>query len=417
MKVKIWSLGIVLLACTLLGCAKDSVYEETAAGYTNVNAVLGSRFDVPSSFLQQTTAITSLSDGTILEREYAYMYKDGWENYQLFQMTSLVIAAKRGTTFRFDQSDSKSTALTGNGLGNIWFNPEGKKMSYEESKDDKVYKLITTVVAEVSITNNLYGNFVGKLAVIDYQDTEWSLFIGAAGDSYEDLSSQQKRIIEHVVKSMTLSNDADMYLDSNIENIDILSISVDDNESLEITGDQITGNVVEESVEGENADSFYGMNIVGQEATINYIDRNGVLSQASVIVDAVHVGEDANKFLQEQYELGNIYREDLTAPDGTSWHVAEYRLGVNPLEAYIDISMTGTNRNKLRHRGYYYSLRSFEVKTDHELSEDGYYGKMYRFYAVPDGCEEYGLCIGNYMGGEEKPYNAYYYISLIQEEK
>ena len=149
---------------------------------------------------------------------------------------------------------------------------------------------------------------------------------------------------------------------------------------------------------------------IGEVGSITYMDQSAFAQDAAVIVDAIITGTDAEQSRKEQFEAGNLYRKDIVPPEGMHWNVVEYRITADPSENYIDVSMTGTDKEKLRYKGYFYSMRSYEVKNKNEMEPDGYYGKMYRYYAVPDGCNEYLICIGNYAATKDKQFNAYYNV-------
>lgn len=401
--------SMMLVLCMLTGCGSN-VYADHKSSYTKVKSVLGAMFDIPSSFLVQTNAITSLESGTELDPARAYLYRDGWETYLLFQMSAICVAGKRGTTFHFDENGEKKEVLDKSSIGNIWFSPDGE-FTYEKSKNKGKYKIIIPVVAEVSITNEMYGNFVGYLTVIDYKGTEWSLFIGAAGVSGLDLEKNQKSIISHVVKSFDLTEDADTVLDSVILNGETLNLPGEYGRPVEVFGDTISGAAVEANDEGETRENAYGMHRIGEQGSVTYKSSYNTEETALIDVKRIMTGEEAAAFLREQYNANNIYRNSVEPPEGTHFDVVVYRVSQSNAVLDVDVSMTGTNRNKLRYKGYYYSLRSYEVKAPVIQDEEGMIGDIYRFYIVPDGCEEYALCFGNEKSAEKrKETNAYFYI-------
>ena len=70
-------------------------------------------------------------------------------------------------------------------------------------------------------------------------------------------------------------------------------------------------------------------------------------------------------------------------------------------EAYIDVSLQGDDRKNLKFRGITYSQRGYDI---YNLSETkgNVMGKLYCYYAVPNGCYQYSLGFG--MDAKNKKY-------------
>lgn len=198
-----------MLAATLFaaGCGSDLYEGHSGSTYTAVTSVQGVVFDMPTAFLSQSTAVTSITP----DKDYTdstYLYKDGKGSYLLFNIGSLVVSVENNTKYDLENAENKQEAVESKSLGGIWFTPDGKKMNFESSDKKGAYKAMTTAIADVSITKEAYGEFVGKYANLETDGHECTLFIGAKGTSYKDLTSDQKDIIEHVAKSFTLTEDA-----------------------------------------------------------------------------------------------------------------------------------------------------------------------------------------------------------------
>ena len=199
---------IGLSVSILTGCgSKQNMYESHKSGYKETSSIDGMTYDVPESALSLATAVTSISEDMEFDNSNMYVYKDGTTEYLLFQMDSIVIAAQKGTKFGFQQSTNKEETLKNEKLMNIWFDKETKSLKYEESKKEN-YKIIAKVAAQVSITDELYNDFVGELVVIE-NDEEWSMFIGVPADKYDDLTDKQKEVIEHVASSVKLNENTE----------------------------------------------------------------------------------------------------------------------------------------------------------------------------------------------------------------
>lgn len=205
MKRKLSLLLIVILAALqLTACGGSSMYQSGKDGYTSITAVDGVAFDLVSSVVRNATAITNISEEMEFESDCTYLYKDGEASYFLFNIRSIVCIVQKGTNFGFYEAQDKLSALEeGNILGVYLTSPKKKKLEYEESTDNGIYKMIATATAQVSLTSELYNDFAGKLAVIYDGTTEWSFFIGSIGNNFEELDKNTRETIAYMAATFT----------------------------------------------------------------------------------------------------------------------------------------------------------------------------------------------------------------------
>lgn len=196
------SMTVSVCAC---GLASSGLTESTGRDYETIYDVDGAVFGMPKQFLKVATAITEISDNSDFSDENIYLYKDGESKYLFFGMQQIVVAVEKNTAFHFTTTKNKEEALDNSSILGIWMNSTEKKgLSYSEENSGDIYKLIATVDAQVVITKNLYGDFVGKLASITTDKGEWSMFVGVPGSDYKnDVTSEQKKYIEAISKSLT----------------------------------------------------------------------------------------------------------------------------------------------------------------------------------------------------------------------
>ena len=196
--------AILLTAGVLLtGCSGGEKLTEIPGNkYETIYAVDGVRFSMYKSFLTSATAVTEVSDNSDFDENGSYIYKDGENQYLFFNMNSVVVAVEKGTTFNFTTTKKKEDALENSSIMKIWLTSTEKKgLNYKESNHE-YYKLIADVDAQVAVTTNLFGDFVGELAYVRNEETEWSLFVGVPGtDPKKDITKQQKEYIAAVAKS------------------------------------------------------------------------------------------------------------------------------------------------------------------------------------------------------------------------
>ncbi len=207
-KLMFFMLAVVMSAGMFLaGCAKSTnsgdIIIQKPEGYKDITDVSEIAFSVPSYFSSQATAITKVDQDSELDTKTLYMYSDGGSNFLLFCMDQVMIAVQRDTGFNFQNTENKDEALSNSGILNIWMKREGKKaFDYQDMTKGSSYKLIGTVTAEAVITTDLFGDYVGKMAVISNGENEWGMFVGVPGSKYDELDKNKKEIITNVVKSL-----------------------------------------------------------------------------------------------------------------------------------------------------------------------------------------------------------------------
>jgi len=197
---------MTLLICSMsgCGCGKNKMYDSGENGYTKTNAVEGLSFEIVSNISRNATAVTNISDTMDFDVSNTYVYKDGKENYILFNIQSLVFACKKDTSFGMRNAEDKVAALENDNIVGVWPESPKKKLNYDTTEKDGVWKMIATVNAGVVITTDIYNDYTGKLIVMDDGTTEWTCFIGTVGTDYSDLDKDMKKTLEYMAKTVTL---------------------------------------------------------------------------------------------------------------------------------------------------------------------------------------------------------------------
>lgn len=472
----------VLVIIILVGCGKinstSSIYAAAGEGYTDIVSIDNLLFSIPLYISNAATAVTQITDEMDYYSNNAYSYKDGSSTYILFCMDELVVIASKGTTFGFSQTISKEECLNNSPLINTWFKKDRKKFSYIEGQNSNYYKIIADVSAEVAITTELYGDFIGKLAVIETPDEEWGLFAGVASESFDSLSQQQSAFINSIAKSMTLYNkpenkepDYDVVIDQNLkENIFSPTVSpvtdsviTDDTVSVEVpeqpidTGkDEIIFNTEEntqalsqptlmpktnQEVEPSSnanksiSENHAGVNLNNQKKQNKEIGKAyqsdeyymlslgqcGILqcygisdnNQPVIRINKIYTGNEAIVKIKEFCKKQQIY-DYFDAPEGYSWHLAEYDVSYQNCteRGYINIRLTGLDGEKLVFRGVPVDQRTHDANYNIEEQDNCVYNN-YCYYAVPNGCHEYALVCGDgNTSSDSQLLAAYYHIKL-----
>ncbi len=211
---KFSKLTILLLtaAMVLSGCGSSSNVYGTYNGndYTTINKIDGIVFSVPASITKKSTAVTRVADDQGFESSGVYSYANGSDEYMLFCMDELIILAQKGTKYNFSETDDKLSALDNSGVLDSWCSADGKKLTYSDSTSDGVYKIVANVKEEISITTELFGDYVGKLATLESGDDEWSVLVGVKADSVSKMTSRQESVVNTIVNSARVSESEDI---------------------------------------------------------------------------------------------------------------------------------------------------------------------------------------------------------------
>lgn len=387
MKQKI---GIMLLISSLIitcftGCeSKKELYQVHKSGYKEIKSMEGVTFDIPETALSLATAVTSISEDMDFDPANVYLYKDGESQYLLFSMDSMVIAIQKGTRFQIKNAEDKEIALQKEKLMNIWFEKEGKNFLYRESRKNG-YKLIGKVLAQVSVTDELYNDFVGELAIIEGEE-EWALFIGAPGSTYDELSKKQKQMIEHVSGSLAFSErnrmESSVQKDDKTAEIETIS-EVEEAKEKEIANVSNSG----------SESSIYNLLKIGETGKAMALSATGSdFTKIMITIDQLFTDEEAVSLIKSGLqEAGEEYQEP---PSGCTWNIIEYSLDTPIDKAYMNIKLKGMDGEKLKYRGISYSQRTFDIFNKISKSKNRY-TKFYCYYAVPNGCKEYMLECGD----------------------
>lgn len=191
-------IGLSILVTT--GCGSN-LFKTGHSGYTKVyDAVPGYGFEIQSGMLEAATAVTDISD----DHDYSngtFLYKNGKDAYLVFNIESFVISVSNKTNFNFDKEADAESVLKEKDMNGIWFTPD-KKPKYQQQTKNGCTKTEINVIADVSITEDLFGTFSGTLTTVTKDGKECSLFIGVIGNEYKEISSGSKDVIDNVSDSL-----------------------------------------------------------------------------------------------------------------------------------------------------------------------------------------------------------------------
>ena len=277
--------GVFVAVLTTPKEATSSV--EQRAGFATITSVAGCTFMVNSSFSDQATAVTQISDGVAFERNGFYSYKNGVDQYMLFQLDGVVVAVEKGTTFNFEGTKKKEDALANSSIIGIWLAPEKKGLKYEHHGN----RSEGIVTAQVVITNNLYNDFVGKVITLTDNGEEWSMFVGVPGTRYKDLSGESKSGIDVIAESFELSDNTGEFVEPEY------AVVISGNNAVDPALDE---EPVGEVIEVQHSDDTASGNAVSDNA----VSGNTVSEdEASVSEDATTVSENEPEEKEDTVEV------------------------------------------------------------------------------------------------------------------
>lgn len=241
------------LALSLTACG--SIYEDHDSSYLQIDDVPGVTFDMPRQLSENATAITEVSAKDNYDSN-TFVYKDGVHKYLLFNIDSVVIIASNDTKFDFN-NESVKDSLKEHDLDGIWFkaDKDGLKDRKEDRSDS--HKVMANVKADVSITPSVYGTFSGVFANVSHGDYECSIFAGMTAGSYSGITSSNRSVLEHIVKTLkynadtvndsssgdaTKKNDSDNSASGDAVEPSITKVSENDKDSVQASIEKIDGN-------------------------------------------------------------------------------------------------------------------------------------------------------------------------------
>ena len=176
--------ALFLLVLGKRGRASGSTEGGGRSNYMEVKSVPGVKFEVSKDLSEYATAVMEVSKDIDFVKNASYSYCNGDDTYMLFNMSQYIVIVCKGTNFALDQT-SVEDALKNNSLNGIWFTKKGGMSSNGG-------KWVIDVTAQVVITNQIYNDFTGKLAVVKNGDTEWSMFAGSVNANDATLADMAK---------------------------------------------------------------------------------------------------------------------------------------------------------------------------------------------------------------------------------
>lgn len=194
---------LVFIMAAVFAIAHKPAEVPKEGAYKTIYDVDGISFMANTNILSRATAVSEISENMDIERDMYYVYKDQ-NTYLFFCLNEIVIAAQKGTEFHFNEYETKEDAVGNSSIAGLWFQVNGNKLEYEDKTP-----FIANVNGGLVISNELYADYIGQMAVVSDGSTEWALYVGVPGldTKFKDLSSNTRSSISTIAKSLVLSNE------------------------------------------------------------------------------------------------------------------------------------------------------------------------------------------------------------------
>ena len=526
-------IGVVVVAVAiyfLTAPEKETTGVQNVEGYSTITSVAGCTFMVNGNFTDKATAVTQISEGVNFEKGNFYSYKNGKDQYLLFNLdnSGIVVAVEKGTNFHLNKAEDPTMAVKESDIMGIWFGTDKEGLKLDKGKE----RCDAHVTAQVVITNDLYNDFIGRMVTLDNGSEEWAMFVGIPGNRYKNMTKKAKEGIDVIADSFVLSNNTGEFQEpeyaviidgstssentvpvtssisgngvsnntatanetevSVVSGDEVLETTVSENDT--VSGDEVITEEVEGETEGteegeqpeenpeeapeepeqqeaeeseqteqvetseeqeqteeaqeeapeepepeekpetteerpkavrtgstvieENDDgkayysSVYQMLNLGQTGIFDVISKaqTGKPEQMMARLYGIQDSVATRQAIEKAFGMGLSPFAYMAPPAGCHWESVIYAVnydGIND-RPYVNIKLVGADGKALKYRGIKYSMFTHDIysSTMNGSWKDG----MMVYYAVPNGCTEYVLKIGD--GDNINGWNAaYYYIN------
>mgnify|MGYP006916090201 CR=1 FL=1 len=162
----------------------------------------------------------------------------------------------------------------------------------------------------------------------------------------------------------------------------------------------------QEAVGGES--DIYHMLKIGDKGIFTGLNEGEEsITEAEVTIEKLYTGDKATKMIKKLLDNPDQLKKYEDPPIGCRWHLIEYSLSVNPKDVFVNINIVGMDGEKLRSKGVEYSKRTYDIYTSMSAGNH----KLYCYYAVPNGCNEYALAVGEKFNFMDGTHPAYYMVN------
>lgn len=426
---------IALLSTMGCGSINDTA---NADDYSLIESVKGVTFDIYGKLLDNSSFTSALADDLRIADGSTLVYRNDDTDYLLYNTSSFAVVCQRKTKLdvnNLSDSDLKSALASSTFLKTSITTLENKIKIKKGQNNGKVKLYVDEIECGVAPTLDSFQNYYGSLSYIEDDTYGYFLFCGSI-NSFDKMSKDERKMIEHTAKSLTYEgieeetsdeNGEAVTIDSSLSANDTENVSVSDNEEIKVevndTGNakgvleevnaEISANEEKDKVEApkpqtqeesvsENAEAEAKANeeaVEEEEVKEEVIEDNVdcLLSFTCLGYSKTPTGTDTKIYV---YEISKDANEevkkrvsDLEVKSGT--HLESLTFSMKSLDkdykdVDVSIRLKGLDKANLNYLGIEYSNKVLKYK-------DG--SNYVCYYEIPNGCEEYLLEFG-YLGNE-----------------
>lgn len=183
----------------------------------------------------------------------------------------------------------------------------------------------------------------------------------------------------------------------------------------EATQEPIAGTTDKQSIvldnQSEEENSIYGLQPLNKESNINMLQGYHAINM-TITPTTLYTDEDAVEIIKEHCEKEDTLYEYTDAPAGCHWEVIKYTISYQQNDMiipYLNVKLIGLDGEALKYRGITYSKRTHDILISEKENGGTVTKELYCFYAIPNGCTEYALEMGDGTIHNEEE-SAYYLI-------
>lgn len=155
--------------------------------------------------------------------------------------------------------------------------------------------------------------------------------------------------------------------------------------------------IVLDNQNANEENSIYNMLSLNETSKIDIMQGYNV-ANVSVKPTAIYTEQEAISIIQNHCKKEDTLYEYTEPPVGCSWEVVRYTISYQQNDMYtpyVNIKIVGLDGESLKFRGITYSKRTHDILISENITNGTVTKELYCFYAVPNGCNEYTLEIGD----------------------
>lgn len=473
MLIGVMALIIIVMFAVMITRKTSSATSENIArdGYKTILDVPGAQFEVKKDLSDYSTAVMEISRAVDFLDYQTYSYKNGQDTYLLFNIRNYIVLVSKGTEFDFD-TNGITDSLSKHSINGIWFSEYGKDPVKVATKERYEVEVEAQVVITNAVYNDFYGTLT-TLNKDGQEWTMFAGCVSGAAAEYKDIMNYISSTFalcdenQYVMGAYTVDEEGHFVeVQEESESIQIAEVTPIELEPIkepqsivpaetstplpteeptseellsatstpEITvppsspaPTQVPAIEIDESTDvfelKENqkhikkdmdkvyTSSIYNMLSLNETGYISIMgDYTGGFQEAYVKATRIYDAEETEKLIKQHIDSGNSYYTSMEPPMGTHFEAVEYDVNfLDEEKSYVNVSLCGVDGEDLRFRGIIYPHMTYDINENVSANGEWMRGHI-AFYAVPNGCKEYVIKVGDALPDDIAYFATYYKI-------